>query len=234
MRQHRAMGSASVEVDLPDSRVMDLRGLSFVWTARIEPERDSCGEPLEFLPQSRYANSASSRLHPHGGGPFGRFKLHGLPSSSCLYVVTLEGELAYVGIAGNFAVRWRSGNSGRYSRATATWVSSRRTAGSTISCSRRRDEGAESSCGATRLRIGRKSSRCCSALSTCRGTFASDDRTEPRRHSHQGQAPRDVLGRAVLVTDLGAVDNLWASYALLDIYTLLGVPLSRRGAIAIQ
>ena len=106
------MGSASEGGDLSESRVMDLSGLLFVWTARIEPERDSRGEPLAFSPQSRYANAATSRLHPHGGGPFCRFKLHDLPSSSSVYAVTLDGDLAYVGIAGNLAVRWGSGQFG--------------------------------------------------------------------------------------------------------------------------
>ena len=91
---------------------MDLSGFPFIWTARIEPERDSCGEPLEFLPQCRYADAANSRLHPHGGGPFCRFQLHDLPMSSCVYAVTLEHNLAYVGIAGNLAVRWGLGQFG--------------------------------------------------------------------------------------------------------------------------
>ena len=97
---------------MSDCRVIDLSGFPFVWTARIEPERDSCGEPLEFLPQSRYAKAATSRLHPHGGGPFCRFEVRELPASSCVYAVTVEDDLAYVGIAGNLAVRWGLGQFG--------------------------------------------------------------------------------------------------------------------------
>ena len=98
---------------LTDFRVMDLLGYPFVWTARIEPERDSGGEPLECLPQSRYAKAATSRLHPHGGGPFCRIKLDDLPASSCVYAVTLENNLTYIGEAGSLADRWGSRQYGK-------------------------------------------------------------------------------------------------------------------------
>ena len=98
---------------LSDFRVMDLLGYPFLWTARIEPERDSRGEPLEFLPQCCYAEAATSRLHPHGGGPFCRIKLDDLPASSCVYAITLEDNLVYLGAAGSLADRWGSSQYGK-------------------------------------------------------------------------------------------------------------------------
>ena len=91
---------------------MELLGFRFVWTARVEPERDTRGEPLEFMPQGRYAKAATACLHPHGGGPFCRFKLLGLPAASCVYAVTVEDDLPYVGIAENLAARWGLGQYG--------------------------------------------------------------------------------------------------------------------------
>ena len=83
---------------LPDS--------GFVHTAAIEPEGDSDGVPLEFMPQSRYRLAKTMPLNRHGKGPFCRFRVKGLPPSSGVYALTVDGAVAYIGKAEHLAQRW--------------------------------------------------------------------------------------------------------------------------------
>lgn len=54
---------------------MTKKSYSFVFVRRIEPERDGRGRILEYQPAPRYNNIKSLPLHPHGAGPFCRFKV---------------------------------------------------------------------------------------------------------------------------------------------------------------
>ena len=112
MWQGCLMGGASLGGALVDRRVVEWCGHRFVWTARIEPERDDKGEPLEFMPQGRYSKAGSARLHAHGAGPFCRIRLRSLPARPCVYAVTVEDVLTYVGMAENLAARWGLGQYG--------------------------------------------------------------------------------------------------------------------------
>lgn len=58
------------------------------------------------MPQDRYTKAATTPLNPSGAGPFCRFKVTGLPSSSGVYVVTVDGGVVYVGRAENLSERW--------------------------------------------------------------------------------------------------------------------------------
>jgi hypothetical protein len=78
----------------------------FVHAATIEPERGTDGAPLKFMPHPQYALAETTPLNRHGAGPFCRFRVDGLPSTSGAYALTIDGELAYVGIAKDLARRW--------------------------------------------------------------------------------------------------------------------------------
>ena len=88
------------------SEVTHLLDYSFVHAAVIEPDKGDDGAPLEFMPQSRYYLAETTHLNRYGAGPFCRFAMKDLPPTSGIYALTIDGVLAYVGIANNLAQRW--------------------------------------------------------------------------------------------------------------------------------
>lgn len=83
---------------MPDDTLI-LGGKTFRYVARISPDAGSDGKPLELMPQDRYHAAASTPLNPHGGGPFCRFSVPGLPAAPGVYAVTVERQLTYIGMA---------------------------------------------------------------------------------------------------------------------------------------
>jgi hypothetical protein len=81
-------------------------GFTFRRVAKIEPERGIDGRTREFMPQDRCADKHSSRLNPHGAGPFCSFRLRGLPHNAGVYIVVSDEEVRYVGITEDLARRW--------------------------------------------------------------------------------------------------------------------------------
>ena len=71
-----------------ESHVLD--GYRFAIRTQTQPELDRNGHIQRFMPQERYAKAAVKRLNPHGGGPFCRFSVPGLPASPGVYVLTVE------------------------------------------------------------------------------------------------------------------------------------------------
>lgn len=68
----------------------------------ITPETDANGNPIEHMPQERYAKAATTPLNPHGRGPFCNFALPGLPDGPGVYVIEIDGRAVYVGMTSNF------------------------------------------------------------------------------------------------------------------------------------
>lgn len=84
-----------------------LRGHDFEWTAEIAPDAGPSGQPIEYMPQARYAKRNEKPLNRHGRGPFCRFSVPGLPTAPGLYAVTVDRQLVYVGIASkDLRQRW--------------------------------------------------------------------------------------------------------------------------------
>ena len=88
------------------SNVTRLLDYVFIHADVIEPDRDDDGAPLEFMPQSRYEGAENTRLNRYGEGPFCRFTVKDLPSTSGVYALTVDGVVAYVGKADNLTQRW--------------------------------------------------------------------------------------------------------------------------------
>ena len=80
--------------------------MTFQLLATIEVDRGPDGRVREYMPQDRYAAKDSSRLNPHGVGPFCRFQLRGLTHSAGVYVLVSDNDVRYVGIADDLARRW--------------------------------------------------------------------------------------------------------------------------------
>lgn len=83
---------------MPDD-TLNLGGKTFRRAARISPEAGPDGKPVEHDPKERYHAAASTPLNPHGGGPFCRFSVPGLPAAPGVYAVTVERRLTYIGMA---------------------------------------------------------------------------------------------------------------------------------------
>lgn len=66
------------------------------------------------MPQERYAKAATTRLNPHGDGPFCCFSIPGLRDERAVYAVTIDEQLVYVGIStASLRQRWGSGGYAR-------------------------------------------------------------------------------------------------------------------------
>jgi hypothetical protein len=72
----------------------------------VELDRDPSSALLELMPQARYREAASSKLHRYGAGPFCRFRIARGRRHAGLYVLTLNDEPVYAGECANLDMRW--------------------------------------------------------------------------------------------------------------------------------
>lgn len=68
-------------------------GISFTRVGSVELFAD------DLFPELRYAKKAVVKLLPNGGGPYCKFQVPGLPSTSGVYAFFVRGALQYVGKA---------------------------------------------------------------------------------------------------------------------------------------
>lgn len=88
---------------------MKIGEYEFSHIADIEPMREPDGTVRPFLPQSRYANALNIPLNQYGTGPFCKFKIPGHYRTSGVYVLTIDGEIRYVGECANLSARFNAG-----------------------------------------------------------------------------------------------------------------------------
>jgi hypothetical protein len=79
---------------------------TFMHVGTIVLERTPEGAVSEFMPQARYAKASTTRLNPHGGGPFCRFRIPGAQHRAGVYVLTVADDVMYVGETQDLAHRW--------------------------------------------------------------------------------------------------------------------------------
>jgi hypothetical protein len=84
-------------------------GFAFSFVTVIEPDRDVQGEVITCLPQGKYRNPRGQPLHTHGHGPFCRFRIPPALAREGIYVVTVNGGIAYVEKCQNLAERFNAG-----------------------------------------------------------------------------------------------------------------------------
>ncbi len=87
---------------------LTLNGYSITKSVHIKPKKTHNDDIEQFEPQSRYCKAHLKQLNKHGAGPFCQFVAVGLPSKPGIYVVTVNGELRYVGKTSDLAQRWGS------------------------------------------------------------------------------------------------------------------------------
>ena len=78
----------------------------FELIGRIEPERNGTSAYLELMPQSRYEDAATAKLHAYGSGPFCRFRVARKRREPGLYVLTIDDEAVYAGECVDLQKRW--------------------------------------------------------------------------------------------------------------------------------
>ncbi len=78
----------------------------------IEPERDEMNAYTELLPQARFRDAATSRLHAHGSGPYCRFRIARKRRDAGLYVLTVDDAAVYAGECVALEKRWGSNGYG--------------------------------------------------------------------------------------------------------------------------
>lgn len=83
-----------------------IHGTEFTLVGELDPDRDSDGRPIEFMPQASYAKAATARLNPHGAGPFCRLRVAQGVRQSGVYAIVGDDVVLYVGIADDLAERW--------------------------------------------------------------------------------------------------------------------------------
>lgn len=92
--------------------VIHIEQFPFCYVCDIEPERGPEGNILEFMPQSRYMSAATSRLNPHGKGPFCKFKFPSEFPFAGVYALTVSDRVTYIGECVNLSTRWGLGQYG--------------------------------------------------------------------------------------------------------------------------
>ena len=105
--QSASMQPRSVEDEITDKE-HEFGGLSFTFVGPIQPERDTQGNVVEYMPQSRYENRDNLPLSRYGQGPFRRFSIakgHSWRRSG-VYILAHGGNPLYVGECENLERRW--------------------------------------------------------------------------------------------------------------------------------
>src|SRR5450432_977594 len=88
---------------------MQVGDYDFKHVANIEPARNENGSVKAFMPQGRYGKAGSVLLNKYGVGPFCKFKIPTSFRTSGVYVLTIEGEIRYVGECANLSARFNMG-----------------------------------------------------------------------------------------------------------------------------
>ena len=84
-------------------------GIDFEHVCDIAPRRTTDGVIEAFMPQSRYANRRGLPLNTYGAGPFCKFAIPSSYPVSGVYIISLDGELLYVGETANLSKRFNAG-----------------------------------------------------------------------------------------------------------------------------
>lgn len=91
------------------ARLRIISNYPFEWIAKIDPMRDTNGEVLSLLPQSRYVNEAGLTFNNYGTGPFCKFRIPSNLKFAGVYLITVNNMICYVGECDNLSRRVNNG-----------------------------------------------------------------------------------------------------------------------------
>jgi hypothetical protein len=89
---------------------MKIDKYEFDQVCEIEPLRGASGSVLQIMPQSRYKNAATVLRNRYGSGPFCKFRIPNSYRTGGVYILTIDGEVQYVGECANLSSRFNSGS----------------------------------------------------------------------------------------------------------------------------
>lgn len=90
---------------------MEMRLLdhTFERVGRVDPNRHPEGEYVEYHAHEEFENPQGLHLHRYGCGPFCEFSISDEHDYGCVYALTVDGELVFVGEAENLVARFNEG-----------------------------------------------------------------------------------------------------------------------------
>lgn len=87
-----------------------IENLVFVLVQELNPDRDSTGQIKQFMPQSRYYKSETSKLHSYGHGPFCEFYISSdWAGRRGVYALFCDETLLYIGETVDLQRRFNTG-----------------------------------------------------------------------------------------------------------------------------
>jgi hypothetical protein len=87
-------------------RIMDR---TFERVAHLEPARRPEGEFVEYNAHKEFENPEGLHLHRYGCGPFCEINVPAEHSYGCVFALTVDGELVFVGETENLATQFNEG-----------------------------------------------------------------------------------------------------------------------------
>jgi len=88
---------------------MKIGEYEFSYVGDLEPVREPGGNIRQFLPQDRYVNARGIPLNQYGAGPFCKFRIPNHLKKKGVYLLTIDGEIRYVGECANLSARFNAG-----------------------------------------------------------------------------------------------------------------------------
>jgi hypothetical protein len=86
-----------------------LGGRDFTFVGSLIPDRDASGAIAEVRPQARYKKADVVPLHPHGHGPFCKFRISVPKGLTGVYALVVDGTVRYIGECQDLGKRFSSG-----------------------------------------------------------------------------------------------------------------------------
>ena len=81
----------------------------FIHVCDIVPARNEDGSIRLIMPQARYRNIRNLPMNNYGAGPFCKFTIGNEFRKSGVYVLTVDGQVRYVGECANLSTRFNMG-----------------------------------------------------------------------------------------------------------------------------
>ena len=82
---------------------------TFERVAEVRPDQGPDGGFIEYNAHKEFDNPQGLHLHRYGCGPFCSFQIPGNHDYECVFALTVDGELVFVGEAENLSVRINDG-----------------------------------------------------------------------------------------------------------------------------
>jgi len=93
------------------NKIIEIEDYTFEFVQELSPKCDAAGQIEQFMPQSNYAKSSTSKLNPHGGSSFCKFSISPRWSGySGVYALFNDNEkLLYIGECVDLRSRFNAG-----------------------------------------------------------------------------------------------------------------------------